>query len=106
MKNKILFNKSIDAKPSPDEADLYNQLTALLVQPAPSLLESLKNYRSASDFIRDAIASPTPENEDKAWDAVSPTVDMLRDFYEYASELGKYYYSFLVNYYPSSLPWG
>ncbi|KAG2226348.1 hypothetical protein INT45_000516 [Circinella minor] len=76
-----------NAKPSPDEADLYNQLTVLLVQPAPSLLESLKNYRSASDFIRDAIASPTPENEDKAWDAVSPTVDMLRDFYEYASEL-------------------
>ncbi|KAI8148379.1 hypothetical protein BJV82DRAFT_591917 [Fennellomyces sp. T-0311] len=76
-----------NAKPSPEESELYNQLAALLVQPAPTLLGSLKQYRPASDLIRDAIASPTPDNEDKAWDAVLPTVDMLRDFYEYASEI-------------------
>lgn len=61
----------------------------LLVQPAPDLLGSLRSYRSASELIREAIASPTTENENRAWDAVLPTVDMLRDFYEYASELGK-----------------
>lgn len=61
----------------------------LLVQPAPDLLGSLRSYRSASELIRETIASPTTENENRAWDAVLPTVDMLRDFYEYASELGK-----------------
>jgi len=61
----------------------------MLVQPAPELLNQLKNYQSASDLIRAAIASPTPENENRAWEAVLPIVDKLRDFYEYAAELGK-----------------
>ncbi|KAI9315814.1 hypothetical protein BX666DRAFT_1878434 [Dichotomocladium elegans] len=75
------------AKPSAEEADLYNHLSSLLVLPMPDLLKSLQAYRPASEMIRDAIAFPTPENENKAWDAVLPTVDMLRDFFEYASEL-------------------
>jgi hypothetical protein len=61
----------------------------MLVQPAPELLNQLKNYQSASELIRAAIASPTPENENSAWEAVLPIVDKLRDFYEYAAELGK-----------------
>lgn len=80
----------LDARPSAEESELYNQLSILLVQPAPDLLGSLRSYRSASELIREAIASPTTENENRAWDAVLPTVDMLRDFYEYASELGKF----------------
>ncbi|CDH55283.1 protein fam49b isoform 1 [Lichtheimia corymbifera JMRC:FSU:9682] len=76
-----------NARPSAEESELYNQLSILLVQPAPDLLGSLRSYRSASELIREAIASPTTENENRAWDAVLPTVDMLRDFYEYASEL-------------------
>lgn len=61
----------------------------MLVQPNSSLLKSLKEYKPASDSIRNAIAQPTIENEDKAWNAVLPTVDMLRQFYHYSSELGK-----------------
>lgn len=43
----------------------------------------------ASEQIRDAIAKPTPENETRAWDAVSPTVDILRDIYDYSADLRK-----------------
>lgn len=68
---------------------LYNQLSTLLVQPAPNLLGLLRNYKPASELVREAIATPTSENEDKAWDAVQPVVDMLRDFFEYATDLGK-----------------
>ncbi|KAI7871573.1 hypothetical protein BDF14DRAFT_1762477 [Spinellus fusiger] len=77
------------ATPSTDELSLYNQLSELLVQPGPRLLQVLGQYTSGSTLIRDAIATPNPENENKAWEAVLPTVDMLRDFYDYAGDLGK-----------------
>jgi hypothetical protein len=78
-----------DATPNDEELYLYNQISSMLVQPAPDLLKQLSNYQSASELIRAAIASPTPENENRAWEAVLPIVDKLRDFYEYAAELGK-----------------
>jgi hypothetical protein len=59
------------------------------VKPGPALLHLLKSYVPASEQIRDAIAKPTPENESRAWDAVSPTVDILRDIYDYSSDLRK-----------------
>ena len=59
------------------------------MKPGPALLHLLKSYVPASDQIRDAIAKPTPENETRAWDAVSPTVDILRDIYEYSNDLRK-----------------
>ncbi|KAG2198223.1 hypothetical protein INT46_008615 [Mucor plumbeus] len=76
-----------NATPSSDELQLYNKLSSLLVKPGPALLHLLKSYVPASDQIRDAIAKPTPENEAKAWEAVSPTVDILRDIYDYSADL-------------------
>ncbi|KAI9254948.1 hypothetical protein EDC94DRAFT_636300 [Helicostylum pulchrum] len=75
------------ATPLSEELGDYNQLLTLLVQPNSTLLKSLKEYKPASDCIRNAIAQPSTENEDKAWNAVLPTVDMLREFYNYSSEL-------------------
>lgn len=78
----------IEATPLSEELGDYNQLFTLLVQPNSTLLKSLKEYKPASDSIRNAIATPNIENEDKAWNAVLPTVDMLAAFYSYSSELG------------------
>lgn len=80
---------NLDAKPSNDELQLYNKLSSSLVKPGPALLHLLNSYVPASELIRDAIAKPTSENELRAWDAVSPTVDILRDIYEYSSDLRK-----------------
>ncbi|KAI8641787.1 hypothetical protein BD408DRAFT_202134 [Parasitella parasitica] len=76
-----------NATPSSDELQMYNKLSSSLVEPGPALLLLLKNYVPASDQIRDAIAKPTPENESKAWDAVTPTVDFLRNIYGYSADL-------------------
>ncbi|KAL9558775.1 hypothetical protein PS6_001104 [Mucor atramentarius] len=76
-----------NARPSSEELGIYNQLHALLVQPNSNLLKTLKEYKPASDEIRNAIATPNQENEDKAWNAILPTVDALREFYSYSSEL-------------------
>lgn len=93
---------NLDAKPSNDELQLYNKLSSSLVKPGPALLHLLNSYVPASEQIRDAIAKPTSENELRAWDAVSPTVDILRDIYEYSSDLRKvsnripYQFSFIL----------
>ncbi|KAI8050724.1 hypothetical protein BDF21DRAFT_441371 [Thamnidium elegans] len=76
-----------NATPSSDELQLYNKLASMLVKPGPALLHLLRSYVPASEQIRDAIAKPTPENESRAWEAVSPTVDILRDIYDYSVDL-------------------
>ncbi|KAG1472076.1 hypothetical protein G6F56_001754 [Rhizopus delemar] len=78
-----------NASPTTEESEIHDELFKLLIQPTPDLLQSFRQYEPASDTIRDAIASPSAENEDKAWNAVTPTVNMLRTFYYYSSELEK-----------------
>ena len=81
-----------DATPSSQELQLYNKFYSALIKPGPTLLSLLKSYVPASELIRDAIMRPTPENEAKAWDAVSPTVDVLRDVFDYSIDLGMIFY--------------
>ncbi|KAI9320405.1 hypothetical protein BX666DRAFT_1875076 [Dichotomocladium elegans] len=69
---------------SAEEQKIYAQLADSLVQPGPGLLTLLKNYTSASAEVRQAIASPTAENEDAAWQKVLPIVDMLEKIHTYA----------------------
>lgn len=77
------------ATPTTEELEIYTELHGLLIDPRANLLSSFKRYEPASDAIRDAIASPSSDNEDKAWEAVIPTVNMLRTFYGYSSDLGR-----------------
>ncbi|KAG1117860.1 hypothetical protein G6F40_002640 [Rhizopus arrhizus] len=78
-----------NAAPTTEESEIHDELYTLLIQPTTELLQSFRQYEPASDMIREAIASPTTENEDKAWEAVTPTVNMLRTFYSYSSQLEK-----------------
>lgn len=83
-----LTHFNLDAAPTTEESEIHDELYTLLIQPTTELLQSFRQYEPASDMIREAIASPTTENEDKAWEAVTPTVNMLRTFYSYSSQLG------------------
>lgn len=93
---RALYRFVLDASPSAEESQLHDRLSALLVQPGPSLLELLRNYKSASTEVRTAIASPTQENEDTAWEAVMPIVSMLQEFYGYSCDLGKHGYHWSI----------
>ncbi|CAO3589125.1 unnamed protein product [Absidia cylindrospora] len=57
------------------------------MEPSQPLLKALERYQPSSDVIRNAIATPSLENENLAWEAVLPTVDMLREMYDYADHL-------------------
>ncbi|RUP46470.1 hypothetical protein BC936DRAFT_146919 [Jimgerdemannia flammicorona] len=78
---------SSDAVPTEDEVFLYQQISQILIKPAPALLDSLRQYVSASEQIRCAIGNPNPQNEDAAWHAVLPIVGRLKKFYEYAADV-------------------
>ncbi|KAI9483926.1 MAG: hypothetical protein EXX96DRAFT_560205 [Benjaminiella poitrasii] len=78
-----------NAGPSSEELGIYNELYTLLVQPTSGLLAAFKEYKPASEHIRNAIATPSVENEDLAWNAILPTVNMLREFYGYSTELDR-----------------
>jgi len=44
-------------------------------------------YPSCSEQVRRAITTPTQDNEDAAWNAVLPAVDVLKELYEFSLEL-------------------
>jgi len=50
-------------------------------------LEQLTSYPGCEEYIRKAITTPGPENEDAAWNAVLPAVDQLKEFYDFSLDL-------------------
>jgi len=75
-----------NAVPNDAEKEIYNQVAAVLTK-APGILEKLSGYTGCEDYIRKAITTPGPENEDAAWAAVVPAVEQLREFYDFSLEL-------------------
>ncbi|KAI8074705.1 hypothetical protein BC940DRAFT_230821 [Gongronella butleri] len=72
--------------PSSEDRALYEDLHCKLVAPTPVLLGNLRGY-TPSDVFKTAIENATHENEERAWNTVLPTVDMLRTFHAYSKEL-------------------
>jgi len=78
-----------------DEKEIFDQVAAVLIK-GPGIIEKLTGYTGCEEFIRKAITTPGPENEDAAWGAVLPTVEQLREFYEFGLELGTNFPKLLV----------
>jgi len=56
----------------------------------PVVLERIKTWVETGgdgDYIRKAIAAPTPKNEEAAWDAALMTINQLKLFYDFGKEL-------------------
>jgi len=64
--------------------ELYTDLQA-----APAILDRLRSFKGCGEHIREAITNPSPENEEAAWAAVVPSVDILKEFYEFSVALEK-----------------
>eukprot|EP01087_Luapelamoeba_hula_P001130 TRINITY_DN10877_c0_g1_i1.p1 TRINITY_DN10877_c0_g1~~TRINITY_DN10877_c0_g1_i1.p1 ORF type:complete len:320 (-),score=44.35 TRINITY_DN10877_c0_g1_i1:120-1079(-) len=96
-------NKAVDivlnfegAEPkSEDEQRIHAQVAAVLNK-GPKILNLLTNYPGCEQQIRKAITSPGPENEEAAWNAVLPSVDQLKEFYDFSLELEECFPKLLV----------
>ena len=85
-KSGDLFVDFENAKPTEDEAELYNDAESILAR-SGSVLADLQSYKGASKEIRQAIMMASPESEAAAWAAVLPLVQKLRSFYLFSKEL-------------------
>ncbi|KAL6076908.1 CYFIP related Rac1 interactor B [Balamuthia mandrillaris] len=87
-------SKSVDiilnfegAEPQSEEEREIHAAVAAVLNRGPEILEQLTSYPGCEDYIRKAITTPGPENEDAAWNAVLPAVDQLKEFYDFSLEL-------------------
>jgi len=76
-----------DAQPVTDEEKAIHAQVANVLDRGPRILEQLQAYSGCEEYIRKAITSPNPENEEEAWNAVLPAVEQLKEFYDFSLEL-------------------
>mmetsp|Transcript_26910 Transcript_26910/g.65425 ORF Transcript_26910/g.65425 Transcript_26910/m.65425 type:complete len:319 (+) Transcript_26910:135-1091(+) len=84
-----------NSEPGEAEKELYEICNEVL-QRGPDILKKLLNYQGCEEYIRKAITTPTPENEEAAWHAVLPAVDQLQEFFDFATELENIFPMLLV----------
>lgn len=75
-----------NAQPTDGERELYEEVQEVL-RDSESILEELQCYKGAGKEIREAIATPTPDCQAKAWASVLPLVSHLKRFYLFSTQL-------------------
>jgi len=71
---------------SDDEKEVYNAVSAVLDK-ATTILDSLEKYAGCEELIKTAIQNPSPESVEKAWEALLPHIDKLKEYYDFSLEL-------------------
>jgi len=90
-------------EPRGADKDEYKEISGSL-KDGPEILNKLKSFKGCGDYIREAITTPSPENEEAAWAAVVPSVDILKEFYEYSLAVEKSLGKLLATLTKESLP--
>mmetsp|Transcript_36704 Transcript_36704/g.57648 ORF Transcript_36704/g.57648 Transcript_36704/m.57648 type:complete len:313 (-) Transcript_36704:197-1135(-) len=81
--------------PTGDEQALWEKVDGVVSRGA-DVLAKLAEYKGCGEEIRQAISQPTEENEERAWTAILPAVDQLKEFYDYSSEISSEAFVLLV----------
>lgn len=76
-----------NAKPTAEEQVVWEVVNTVL-ENSSKILGDIKNYKGASDEIREAISNPRNDDlQEVAWTQVLPLVQKLKIFYEFSMEL-------------------
>ncbi|XP_053682944.1 CYFIP-related Rac1 interactor B [Sabethes cyaneus] len=75
-----------NAAPTDLEREVYEEVDHVLKQ-SEIVLDEIQCYKGAGKEIREAIADPSPECQEKAWNIVIPLVEKLKRCYEHSLEL-------------------
>lgn len=85
--NKLDFFLDFEnAAPSAEEVPLYTDVKTVLDMSREVIID-LQQYKGAAKEIREAISDPGGECQRKAWEAVSPLVLKLHNFYLFSHQL-------------------
>jgi len=90
-----IFLDLANAVPTNEEKQTWDTVAAVLSK-GPTILSKLQNYTGCEDYIRKAITTPGPETEEAAWQAVVPSVEQLKEFYDFSLELDSCFPKLLV----------
>jgi len=86
------FEKAV---PTEEEKEVHARVGAVLNK-GPDILERLSSYPGCEEHIRKAITNPSEEAEEAAWAAVLPSVEELKEFYDFSMELEECFPDLLV----------
>jgi len=85
-----------DAEPKSDAEKAIHAEVERVMRSGPKILQELGSYQGCEEHIRKAITSPSPENEEAAWNTLLPAVEQLKTFYDFSIELEKVFPKLLV----------
>eukprot|EP01104_Vermistella_antarctica_P005710 TRINITY_DN1624_c0_g1_i2.p1 TRINITY_DN1624_c0_g1~~TRINITY_DN1624_c0_g1_i2.p1 ORF type:complete len:310 (+),score=85.09 TRINITY_DN1624_c0_g1_i2:157-1086(+) len=84
-----------EAVDRPSEKEIFDSVALVMVK-GSDILNRLETYDDCEELIVKAKASPGPENDAAAWQAVLPAVKELKAFHDFALELEVVFPNLLV----------
>jgi len=82
------FTFDLTSTPTPGEKTVYDQVQAV-IESHPKIIEQMKAYKGCTEYIQRAISQPTEENKQICWAQLTPSVEVLKEFYLHAESLAK-----------------
>lgn len=76
-----------DAQPTEGEKATFEEVDEVFKN-SHQILDELQCYKGAGREIREAIANPCEETQQRAWNAVVPLAGKLKKFYMFSTQLG------------------
>lgn len=75
-----------NAAPTEGEREVFEEVQRVLLE-SERILDTIQCYKGAGKEIREAIAEPTPQAQQRAALAVAPLVLKLRDCYDHSLQI-------------------
>jgi hypothetical protein len=76
-----------NAKPNTDSEKKIHEEVHDYLKASEGILSQIASFKGCDDVIRKAITTPGAETEKAAWDAIVPSVDILKEFYDFSVDL-------------------
>jgi len=82
------FTFDLTSQPTSGEKGVYDQLQ-VVIDNHNKIIDQMKAYKGCTEYIQRAISQPTEENKHICWAQLSPSVEVLKEFYLHAEMLAK-----------------
>ena len=84
-----IYNDLEHSKPSSEEAPIFNEFQASVIEPSSDILERFSNYKDGQDLAGRALANPSEETKGAAWDAIYPNVVLQMEVFDFGKTVSE-----------------
>jgi len=82
------FTFDLTSEPTQSEKSIHDQVQ-VVIDNHPKIIQQMQAYKGCTEYIQRAISQPTDENKQICWAQLSPSVEILKEFYLHAESLAK-----------------